>query len=352
MRDSKPDGGEPKLLDQVRNKLRVLHLAKRTEEAYLGWIARFIEFHRQLNDSWIHPHAMGGPEVSQFLTHLAVERQVAASTQNQAFSALLFLYSKVLGIELKIDAVRAKTQQKLPTVLSKEEVLSILSKIPTGPKRLLICLLYGSGLRLMEACRLRVKDLDFDRKQLIVREGKGGKDRYLPLPQMLSESLRDQVRKVTHLHEKDLEAGAGWVWLPFAYAVKNPELGRKLAWQYVFPAASVTYDPRPREASEGESLPTETREADLNQLRRHHIHDGTIQQTLTRAVREAQVTKHVTAHVLRHSFATHLLESGKDIRTIQELLGHADVSTTMIYTHVSSLGSSGVKSPLDSLGGE
>ena len=190
---------------------------------------------------------MGSAEVNQFLTYLAVECKVAASTQNQAFSALLFLYSKVLGIELKIDAVRAKTPQRLTTVLSKEEVLTIFSKIPTGPKRLLICLFYGSGLRLMEACRFRIKDLDFDRKQLIVRDGKGGKDRYLPLPQMLSDPLRDQVRKVAKLHSMDLDAGAGWAWLPFAYAVKNPELGRQLAWQYLFPAANITHDPRPRE---------------------------------------------------------------------------------------------------------
>jgi len=307
MQMKEPIGGAepPKLIERVRNKLRVLHLAKRTEEAYVGWIVRFIEFHRLLNSEWIHPQSMGGPEVSQYLTHLAVDKQVAASTQNQAFSALIFLYSKVLGTELKIDAVRAKTPQKLPTILSQEEVLSILSKIPTGPKRLLICLLYGSGLRLMEGCRLRVKDLDFDRKQLIVREGKGGKDRYLPLPQMLSDPLRDQVRKVAKLHAKDFEAGAGWVWLPYAYAVKNPELGRQLAWQYLFPAASLTHDPRPREALEGETLPPSAREADLHQLRRHHIHEGTI--------------------------------------------GHSDVSTTMIYTHVSTLGPSGVRSPLDSL---
>jgi integron integrase len=341
--------GRPALLNEARRLMRTLHVAKRTEEAYIGWIYRYLRFHREKRGSWIHPKDMGSAEVNEFLTHLAVERKVAASTQNQSLSALLFLYSKILKLDIRFDAVRAKRPSKLPVVLSPSEVASILGHIDSTPKRLMVSLMYGAGLRLMEACRLRVKDVDFERRQLLVREGKGAKDRYVPLPSRCMEPLRRQLAAVAKLHQQDLLAGAGWVWLPYALAVKYPNAGRSLAWQYVFPARNLSMDSNPRESMEGPDEDQHVVAADRTQLRRHHVHESSVQTAVTAAVRKSGIQKKVTCHTFRHSFATHLLESGKDIRTIQELLGHADVSTTMIYTHVSQLGATGVQSPLDQL---
>lgn len=331
------------LLQQVRNLARKLHRSIRTEEAYLHWIEEFLRYHRQKSGQWKHPSKMDDADVNDYLTHLAVERNVAASTQNQAFSALLFLFRNVLQQEITVNAVRAKRPERLPVVLSVDEVRSLLAEVPHGPMRLIAGLMYGAGLRLMEACRLRIKDVDFDRRQIMVRDGKGEKDRAVPLPERLVAGLRRQLSDVRSQHAADLAAGAGWVWLPYALAEKYPEAGRSIDWQYLFPAQSLSTDPRPREANE------RPRGRELKQLRRHHVHETSVQKAIAAAVKRAGITKHATSHSLRHSFATHLLEDGKDIRTIQELLGHADVSTTMIYTHVSSVGATGIRSPLDRL---
>lgn len=332
----------------MRRLARTLHIAKRTEEAYVGWITRFLVYHRDQRGEWTHPLQLGNTEINEFLSHLAVDRNVAASTQNQALSALLFLYSKILKADIQFDAVRAKRPSKLPVVLSPSEVSRILELVQPKPKKLICSLLYGCGLRVMEACRLRFKDVDFDRKQIIIREAKGEKDRAVPLPQKLVTDLKYQMELVRKLHEHDLLVGAGWVWLPYALAVKYPGAGREIGWQYLFPARNLSYDSHPREAVEG--VPDEhVIEGDRSQLRRHHVNENSVQAALKSAVSRAGVEKKVTCHTFRHSFATHLLEAGKDIRTIQELLGHADVSTTMIYTHVSNLGASGVESPLDRL---
>ncbi|MFO0906002.1 MAG: integron integrase [Pirellulales bacterium] len=324
-----PTPPKPRLLDQVRDKCRVLHLSKRTETAYVGWIRRFILFHQKR-----HPLEMGAPEVEAFLTHLAVQGKVAASTQNQALAGLLFLYRDVLGIQLPlVDAVRAKKPKRLPVVLSVDEVRDVLGRVPRDPVRLVLELLYGTGMRLLEGCRLRIKDIDFERGQIVVREGKGDKDRAVPLPRRLVRRLHEQIERVRELHKVDVQNGHGHVWLPYALEVKYPNASRELGWQYLFPSHQLSRDPRNPDAP----------------IRRHHLDESTIQKALRAAVRASHLDKKVCCHTLRHSFATHLLEAGADIRTVQELLGHADVATTQIYTHVLQRGACGVCSPLDRL---
>lgn len=317
----------PKLLGQVRERLRVMHYSIRTEEAYLLWIRRFILFHGKR-----HPRDMGATEVEAFLTQLAVVGNVAAATQNQALAAILFLYREVLGVDLPwmADITRAKKPQRLPVVLATSEVLRVLANT-SGQTGLILRLLYGTGMRLLEGCRLRVKDLDLIRGEILVRDGKGEKDRVTMLPQSLVPDLRQHLDRVKLLHEADLAAGLGAVYLPYALARKYPTAGREWAWQYVFPAAALSVDPRG------------------GVRRRHHVEDQTVQRAMKKAVVSAGLTKPASPHTLRHSFATHLLESGYDIRTVQELLGHKDVSTTMIYTHVLNKGGRGVQSPLDRL---
>jgi integron integrase len=317
----------PQLLDRVRGAMRVRHLSRRTEKSYVAWIRRFILFHDQR-----HPDQLGAPEVAGYLCHLASNRQVSASTQNQAFSALLFLYRDVLGRELAGlgDVPRARLPERLPVVLAREEVAAVLRHLQ-GTPRLMCAILYGGGLRLLECCRLRVKDVDFARQEITVHEGKGRRDRVTVLPAQLVPPLRAHLDRVERQHRGDLEGNAGFVALPGALARKYPNAHREWPWQWVFPASRIYTD-----AATGER-------------RRHHLHETVLQREFAAAVRAAHLTKPATCHTLRHSFATHLLETGYDIRTIQELLGHADVSTTMIYTHVLNRGARGVRSPLDLL---
>ena len=339
---------EPSLLDLVRGKLRRLHRSIRTEKAYVAWIEDFLRFQRSKCGHWVHPKELGDADIEEFLTYLAVNRQVAASTRNQAFAALLFLFRDVLDMPIRVDAQRAKRPKRLPVALSVDEVRRLLRAVSPGPKSIMARLMYGAGLRVMEACRLRVKDVDFDRQQILVRDGKGEKDRAVPLPKSLDASLRKQLQLVKHQHDADLQVGAGFVWLPYAFARKNPVAGRSLPWQYLFPSSQLSTDPRSREADEAPaSDQDECRSSSTPEIRRHHLHESSVQKAITTAARKAGLAKKVTCHTLRHSFATHLLEDGKDIRTIQELLGHASLETTMIYTHVSSLGACGVVSPLD-----
>ncbi|MBM3145477.1 MAG: integron integrase [Chloroflexi bacterium] len=314
-----------KILDQTREAIRLKHYSIRTEETYVNWITRFILFHNKR-----HPREMGMPEINAFLTHLAVEQHVAASTQNQALSAILFLYRHVLDQELEgnLDSVRAKRPQHIPTVLSKEETLKVIGCM-SGLHQLMAQLLYGSGLRLMECIRLRAKDLDFEYKQIVVRDGKGEKDRVTMLPEAAIPVLQRHLRHVKLLHEDDLADGYGEVYLPYALERKYPNASREWIWQYVFPANKLSQDPR------------------TGLTRRHHVDESGLQKAVREAVRRTGVDKRVSCHTFRHCFATHLLENGYDIRTVQELLGHKDVKTTMIYTHVLQRGGMAVKSPLD-----
>lgn len=317
--------GNPKLLDRVRDVIRRKHFSFRTEQIYTDWIRRFILFHGKR-----HPSEMAETEVTQFLTHLAREGKVAASTQNQALSALLFLYKEVLKQEIGwLDQVeRAKRPARLPVVLTKDEVHRLFQHLH-GPHRLMAGLLYGSGLRLMECIRLRVKDVDFGYANIVVRDGKGAKDRITMLPINLAQALERHLQRVKVQHEEDLEAGLGKVYLPTALERKYPNADREWGWQYVFPSSRISLDPR-----------SQTK-------RRHHVEEGALQSAVKNAARASGISKPATCHSLRHSFATHLLENGYDIRTVQELLGHKDVSTTMIYTHVLNKPGLGVKSPLD-----
>lgn len=317
----------PKLLDQVVAKMRVNHYSLRTEKSYIDWIKRYIwHFDKR------HPKDMGAEQVEVFLTYLAVQRNVSASTQNQAKSALLYLYKEVLGVELPwLDNVtQAKVPQRLPVVLTQAEVQAVLSRMD-GTMWLIASLLYGSGLRIMETLRLRVKDVDFAQREILVREGKGFKDRVTMLPLSLVEPLKSHLLKVQALHQNDLSTGHGEVFMPMALDRKYPTAGRDWAWQYCFPSVKLSVDPRTKA------------------IRRHHADEKTVQRAVKKAVKLAGIVKLATPHTLRHSFATHLLAGGYDIRTVQELLGHSDVSTTMIYTHVLNKGGRGVSSPLDVL---
>ena len=316
---------QPRLLDRVREEIRLRHYSIRTEKSYINWITRFILFHDKQ-----HPENMGAEQISSFLSYLAVRQNVAASTQNQALNSLIFLYQQVLNIELpEIEGmVRAKKPKKLPLVLSRDEVSRVIAALPDS-YWLMGALLYGSGLRLMECLRLRIQDIDFDYNQILVRSGKGNKDRRSMLPQKTVEPLKRQVKYVLQLHQRDLKNGFGDVYLPTALAKKYPQAGREAGWQYLFPADKISKDPR------------------SGRERRHHLHESVLQGQVKKAVRTAGLNKPASCHTLRHSFATHLLEDGYDIRTVQELLGHTDIRTTMIYTHVLSRGGQGVRSPLD-----
>jgi integron integrase len=315
----------PRLLDAVRAAIRLRHYSYRTEKAYVDWIRRFILYHERR-----HPRDMGGDEVRDFLSHLASERQVSPATQAQALAAVLFLYKRVMNVDLPwIDnVVRARRPKRLPTVLTKNEALRVIAHLQ-GVHQLIGGFLYGSGLRLLEALRLRVKDLDFYHRRVLVRDGKGSKDRVTVLPESISDALRTHLNNVRLRHEHAIASGYGGVELPYALSRKYPRAHLQWGWQYVFPASRPSTDPRTRA------------------WRRHHVHEESVQRQVRHAARAAGIEKPVSPHTFRHSFATHLLEAGYDIRTVQELLGHKDVSTTQIYTHVMAPGTNAVQSPLD-----
>lgn len=321
--ENQPD--KPKLLDQIRDRIRLKHYSLRTEGVYVDWAKRFILYHNKR-----HPQEMGKQEIEDFLTYLARDRQVSASTQNQARAALLFLYKDVLDMALPWlgEVEQAQKPRRMPVVLTEREVQVLLSQLP-DTWLLLGRLLYGTGLRLLEGLRLRVQDVDFGANQILVRDGKGGKDRVTMLPQLLILPLKDHLLRVKEIHQCDLTEGHGEVWLPEGLARKYPNAGCEWIWQYVFPSARLSIDPR------------------SGMTRRHHLDEKGLQRAIKQAAVDAGLTKHATPHTLRHSFATHLLQAGYDIRTVQELLGHKDVKTTMIYTHVLNKGGMGVTSPLD-----
>jgi integron integrase len=327
---STPSRVEPKprrLLDQVRDKLRTLHYSPRTEEAYVGWIKRFIWFHDKR-----HPREMGPAEVEAFLSSLAIQRGVSASTQNQALCALLFLYKQVLGVELGwVDGVtRAKRPERVPVVLTRQEVARVLGQMH-GRDWLMASLMYGTGLRLMECVQLRIQDIDFGYRQITVHNGKGAKDRFVPLPEALIPGLQGQVEAAERLLAADLAAGFGEVSMPESLVRKYPRAPFELKWWYVFPASDRSADPI------------------TGRTKRHHLDPSVPQKAMRTAVLRAKIAKRASPHTLRHCFATHLLEAGYDIRTVQELMGHRDVSTTQIYTHVLQRGGSAVRSPVDAL---
>jgi len=314
-----------KLLDQVRELIRLKHYSIRTEQTYVSWIKRFILFHGKK-----HPNDMGKNEIEAFLTHLAKNLNVASSTQNQAFNALLFLYKQVLDqpLDEKINAVRAKKPRRLPTVMTNDEAVKVIDML-SGIHQLMAKLLYGSGLRLMECIRLRVKDVDFEMNQIMVRDGKGQKDRVTVLPERVKRDIKEHLERTRRIYEDDLARGYGRVYLPYALARKYPNANQEWGWQYIFPSKSLSKDPR------------------SNEIRRHHVHENSLQKAVKKSVQLNRLNKPASCHTFRHSFATHLLESGYDIRTVQELLGHKDVSTTMIYTHVLNRGGRAVLSPID-----
>ena len=315
-----------KLLDDIRSAIRVRHYSRRTEEAYLKWIKQYILFHQKK-----HPIEMGEAEINAFLTHLAVKQNIAASTQNQALCAIIFMYKNVLNKDIgELSLVWAQRPKRIPVVLSRQEVKAILSHLQ-GDYWLMAMMMYGSGLRLMECLRLRIKDVDLHYKQILVRDAKGHKDRFVPLSEKTIDSLNKHIVKIKALHEKDLKNGYGRVYLPSAIELKYKNAARDFKWQFLFPAHRISQDPR------------------SGLWRRHHLYEHVFQRVMKEAVRKTGIRKHATPHTLRHSFATHLLEDGYDIRTVQELLGHNSVETTMIYTHVINKGGRGVTSPADRL---
>ena len=317
----------PKLLDQVRSAIRTRHYSIRTEEAYIGWIKRYIFFHHKR-----HPKEMGEAEINRFLSYLAEKENLAASTQNQALCAIVFLYKHVLKKEIGNfgHIIRAKKPRRLPVVFSKDEVRRILNEL-CGVYKIMTKLLYGAGLRLNECLQLRIKDIDFEYKQIIVRYGKGGKDRITVLPESVIEPLKKQIESVIKIHAKDIQYGYNSVYLPFALERKYPNAGKEIGWHYLFPALNLSTDPR------------------TGKVRRHHIHESILQRAVKKAMLKAGIYKHGGCHTFRHSFATHLLEDGVNIRTVQELLGHRSVETTMVYTHVMNKRKLGIKSPADNL---